>query len=79
MGSWLPFRLTILDELLRRDGLQDYDDLPTCAQCLDDPGTFKCINCVQVTLYCSTCIVQRHEHLPLHRIEVCLPPPVDPP
>ena len=79
MESWIHFRTTVLDELVRHDGLQDYDGLPTCAHCLDDVGTLKCLDCVQVTLYCATCIVQRHEHLPLHRVEVRLLPLVDPP
>ncbi|KAF9782109.1 hypothetical protein BJ322DRAFT_1009547 [Thelephora terrestris] len=69
MGAWTALRTTILDELVFRDGLRDHDELPVCAQCLEDTATFKCLDCVQVTLYCSPCIVQRHEHLPLHRIE----------
>lgn len=79
MGSWIAFRTTILDELIRHDGLLDCDGPPTCAHCLDDIGTFKCLDCVQTTVYCSACIVQRHEYLPLHRVEVCSPPHVNPP
>lgn len=62
--------MKILDEIIRRDGLQDYNEPPACAHCLENIGTFRCLDCVQVTLYCSPCIVQRHEHQPLHRIEV---------
>lgn len=56
---------------MRRNGLQDYDGLPACDQCSNEPGVFRCRNCTEVTLYCSVCIARRHEHLPLHHIEVC--------
>ena len=71
MEAWVALRPMILDEIIRRDGLQDYDGPPTCAHCHDEIGTFRCLDCGCITLYCSPCIVQRHEHLPLHRIEVC--------
>lgn len=72
MEAWIAVRTTILDEIIRHDGLQDHDGPPTCAHCYEDTGTFRCRDCTQETFYCSPCIVQRHEHLPLHRIEVCL-------
>ena len=72
MEAWITLRTTILDEIIRHDGLQDHDSLPTCAHCYEETGAFRCRDCTQVTLYCSPCIVQRHEHLPLHCIEVFL-------
>ncbi|KAF9777745.1 hypothetical protein BJ322DRAFT_1015458 [Thelephora terrestris] len=70
MGTWIAHRTTILDELVLCDGLRDHSELPLCSNCLKDTASFKCLDCVQVTLYCSSCTVKRHEHLPLHRIEV---------
>ena len=84
MRDWITLRTTVLDEIVRHDGLQHVDGLQndngpqhssglrTCAHCLDNTGTFKCLDCSEVTLYCQSCIVERHEHLPLHRIEVRL-------
>jgi len=71
MGTWLSLRPTILDELLRRDGLQEYLSLRQCASCLDEQGTYRCIDCTTSTFYCAPCIVCQHENTPLHHLEVC--------
>lgn len=71
MATWVALQPTILDDLVCHDGLHDNGLAPTCAHCLNETGTYRCMECVQL-LYCSQCIVERHEHLPLHRVEVCM-------
>lgn len=68
----MSFRPGILDELIRRDGLQGNTSLPQCASCVEEVGKYRCTNCTTPTLYCAPCIVHQHESLPLHRLEVCL-------
>jgi hypothetical protein len=63
--------MTILDELVRHDGLQGYTSPLPCSNCLDDPGVYRCLDCGAISLYCAVCLVSRHDELPLHRIEVC--------
>ena len=70
MATWSTIRPIVLDELVRHDGLCDFDSPPICAHCLEAIGLYRCLNCVRAILHCSQCIVQRHEQLPLHRIEV---------
>jgi hypothetical protein len=72
MGAWLPLRPVILDELLRRDGLQERLSLPQCVSCVDEPGAYRCTDCSTSTLRCASCIVYQHENTPLHRLQVCL-------
>ena len=62
--------MTILDELVRRDGLQEHTSLPPCFNCLEDPGMYRCLDCSTTRRYCAICVVSRHDELPLHRIEV---------
>ena len=70
MDTFLSYLPTILDELLRHDGLREHLALPQCASCLEELGEYKCIDCASPTLYCTPCIVSRHADLPLHRLEV---------
>ena len=70
MTTWLSRRPVVLDELIRRDGLQGRGFLPRCAGCLEESGAYKCLDCTAHILYCATCIIFRHEELPLHCIEV---------
>jgi len=76
MWKWINVRGTVLDEIVYHDGLrggdgiQDSNGPRLCAHCFDEPGPFKCLNCDEMTVYCQACIIQRHDHLPLHCIEV---------
>jgi len=70
METWLPRRPVVLDEILRRDGLQEHMSLPQCVSCLEELGRYKCIDCTVSPLYCASCIVCQHENAPLHRLEV---------
>ena len=71
METFLSRRPVIVDELIRRDGLQEHTSLPQCAICLEELGMYRCIDCTLSTLYCASCIVHKHESTPLHRLEVC--------
>jgi hypothetical protein len=71
MEAWLAFRPIILDELVRRDGLQENASPPRCASCVEELGTYRCIDCTTPLLRCVSCIIHQHENLPLHRLEVC--------
>ena len=70
MEAWVTRNSIMLDELVRHDGLKDHDSLPTCAHCLDDIGSYRCLECPRTKVYCLPCTLQRHEDFPLHRIEV---------
>lgn len=59
-----------MDELLRRDGLQDNSTLPQCTSCLGESGKYRCTDCTTSVFYCASCIVCRHDDIPLHRLEV---------
>ncbi|KAJ6530882.1 hypothetical protein DFH09DRAFT_1326778 [Mycena vulgaris] len=41
-----------------------------CEGCGESPGAYCCRNCLWSPVLCTQCIVQHHEGLPLHRIEV---------
>jgi hypothetical protein len=72
MSDFIDYRMTVLDEIIRHDGLKDHASPPLCSSCLDDPGVYRCLECSAISSYCTACIVSRHDELPLHRIEVCL-------
>ena len=71
METFVSFRPVIVDELIRRNGLQEHLTLPQCPSCLDELGTYRCTDCSTSTLYCPSCTLQKHESTPLHRLEVC--------
>jgi len=66
--DWLPFRDTHVHELARHDGWADLSDV--CVRCKDAASAYKCDECYGPAVYCRTCVVEAHAHLPLHRIEV---------
>ena len=71
METWLLLRPVILDELIRREGLQENESLPKCSSCAEELGAYRCISCTTPMLRCAPCIIYQHENLPLHRLEVC--------
>jgi hypothetical protein len=71
MAAWLvAFRFTVLDELLRKDGLGGSMTPGTCVNCTELPGKYRCSDCFGSYMYCSKCIVSSHRNLPLHRLQV---------
>ena len=71
MLDWINYRVTVLDELVRHDGLQGHTSPPLCSNCLEESGVYRCLDCSTIPSYCSACLVFLHNALPLHRIEVC--------
>jgi len=71
LNEWLNFRGIFLEEILRHDGLGDFIGLTNCTNCGKAPGIYKCNGCGKGgMLKCAECMVNLHQALPLHRIEV---------
>ena len=85
MEEWISYRVVVLDEVLRLDGLGDalngVDDASNslgdassgpgvCPDCSNCPAQFRCNDCSGGILHCSMCIVLQHQNLPLHRLQV---------
>lgn len=71
LTEWLKYREIFLDEVLRHDGLGDFMGHTSCSHCEKGPGVFRCRDCAKGSmLKCSDCVLELHEELPLHRIEV---------
>ena len=58
-----------LDELCRHDGRGDQIGQVGCMQC-NGTAVFRCLDCYDNALYCSSCIVKLHQRNPLHLIQV---------
>jgi hypothetical protein len=72
LREWLAFRDEFFDELHRIDGRGDYRETTACYNCNKEPGLYRCRDCFGFCLlHCKGCLVMRHKHLPLHRVEVC--------
>ena len=72
MADWLAaYRLIMLDELLRRDGLGDSATPGLCVSCMKIAGEYRCNDCFGGYAHCLDCIVSSHRYLPLHRLQVC--------
>ncbi|KAA1479653.1 hypothetical protein DENSPDRAFT_789438, partial [Dentipellis sp. KUC8613] len=59
---------TILDELLRHDGIGHLDSSAPCTTCAAEKGDIRCIDCVGLRLECAACICKRHATDPFHRL-----------
>ena len=71
LKDWLEFRDTFLDELLCHDGLGDFLGQTECSNCKKSAGVIKCKDCPSGRmLKCPDCVVELHQALPLHRVEV---------
>ncbi|KAH7918389.1 hypothetical protein BV22DRAFT_1024674 [Leucogyrophana mollusca] len=66
---WLPERQKFLEELIRLEGrgVQGIDEL--CSSCKNASSRYRCEDCFGVDMHCIDCVVQKHAHSPLHRIE----------
>ncbi|KAF7325365.1 CxC2 domain-containing protein [Mycena sanguinolenta] len=71
LSEWRAKRDAYISALMRRDGTGD-DGLSgtvCCPACHAPVADFRCRDCFGDTMYCSSCIVQKHGENPLHRIE----------
>lgn len=64
-----------LDEWLRLEGRGEPKMYEKCSGCTETSPRFRCEHqtCFGTGLFCQTCMVLRHQVLPTHWIEVCLP------
>lgn len=71
MEQWVPYIPIVLDEVSRHDGLGDsLGGSGLCPDCTVDEAHFKCNDCSEGVMRCSSCIVSFHQRLPLHRLQV---------
>ncbi|KAF9523674.1 hypothetical protein CPB83DRAFT_898542 [Crepidotus variabilis] len=70
---WIPHIDHFVEEFLRLEGLGDsslHCAGTNCSASLDaDCAAHRCLDCTDVRLFCSSCILNIHLALPLHRIE----------
>ncbi|KAJ7136981.1 hypothetical protein C8R44DRAFT_552414, partial [Mycena epipterygia] len=71
MKTFVAHRDMFLDEWLRLEGRGDKEVYSTCGECNEINPRFRCEHqaCFGCGLFCQTCIVLRHQVLPLHWIE----------
>ncbi|KAL1698752.1 hypothetical protein EV121DRAFT_217647 [Schizophyllum commune] len=71
MKCWRPYDQNFLHEILRHEGLGNDHDDAKCASCkaIPSPDTslYKCEDC-GVFVLCGGCCLNKHQHLPMHRI-----------
>ena len=70
--SFVSFRDTFLDELIRHEGLGQLPQPSICGVCKKSGalGTIKCVDCSGGIHMCQMCTVELHQRLPTHRIMV---------
>ncbi|KAH8102763.1 hypothetical protein DFH11DRAFT_1735402 [Phellopilus nigrolimitatus] len=66
LADWVPFRAAYLDELVRLDGR---GMCTSCYKCLSAEAPWRCLDCFGAPSSCEQCLVDSHNHSPLHRIE----------
>lgn len=71
MQDWIPEIDTWLHELMRLEGRGDHCN-STCPHCHTVQGDYRCRDCDNLALFCKSCVVEMHAHLPTHRIMVSL-------
>ncbi|KAG1784380.1 uncharacterized protein HD556DRAFT_1435459 [Suillus plorans] len=63
-------RSSFLDEMIRLEGRGDEIPRGTCSCKGEEPLLYRCKDCFGVEMVCRACILQRHVHNPLHRVEL---------
>jgi hypothetical protein len=59
-----------IQEILRLEGLGDSSNI-CCSRCSTSSMTlYRCLNCLDSTLSCSSCMVVSHSCLPFHKVQV---------
>ncbi|TDL13520.1 hypothetical protein BD410DRAFT_694232, partial [Rickenella mellea] len=67
--EWAKHRDSFLDELIRLDGIGFHQEPLSCHDCGEPGGIYRCIDCFETQLCCSSCMCKEHARLPFHRIE----------
>ncbi|KAH9829413.1 uncharacterized protein C8Q71DRAFT_888932 [Rhodofomes roseus] len=68
LREWTPHTDDWLAELLRLEGRCGYSETD-CAGCGSEQSPFRCRDCFDVRMWCETCVLERHQDLPFHRLE----------
>ncbi|KAG1846721.1 hypothetical protein C8R48DRAFT_750579 [Suillus tomentosus] len=67
--QWIPERSSYLDEMIRLEG-RGNDILRDECNCKGEGKLlYRCRDCFGVGMMCRTCVLDKHTHNPLHRIE----------
>ncbi|KAJ7780820.1 hypothetical protein DFH07DRAFT_950044 [Mycena maculata] len=71
LGQWAQrFCDVFLDEELRSEGRGEHRGFETCPQCSMGSAVYRCMECLSGGgLVCKSCIVERHQRLPLHVVQ----------
>jgi hypothetical protein len=76
MQIWRALRDEFGQEMHGLDGRGDafHRGGGKCASCAStsDDVIYRCQDCMYGDVICRSCMFDRHDHLPLHAIEVCL-------
>jgi hypothetical protein len=69
-SSWMSERNRYLAEMVMMEGRGDAIYQEHCPQCGTNQADYRCLDCFGEDLYCSSCLVSAHRHIPFHVIEV---------
>ncbi|KAG1732347.1 hypothetical protein EDB19DRAFT_1831363 [Suillus lakei] len=69
LAAWESECPIFLDELIRLEGRGDHIDDSLCKHCQENAPTIRCKDCFLPELHCPSCTVERHRHLPMHRLQ----------
>ncbi|TFK46713.1 hypothetical protein OE88DRAFT_1739320 [Heliocybe sulcata] len=69
LHTWLKYRDTYLDELLRLEGQGGHAGR-ACPDCQTNTPSFRCKDCSTPELVCKTCLLSHHVRLPFHCVEL---------
>ena len=67
LREYLSRRHSILIELLRQES---FPSRSICSTCQQSAGMYRCRDCFGSSIWCGTCCVSTHVHLPFHRIQM---------
>ena len=75
--DFIPIIDTLLDEMLRLEGLGDAFAHAPCKDChtaiaTSESSAYRCLDCDPTALWCKSCCVAAHSHSYLHRVQVSL-------
>lgn len=70
LDDWLPHRQEYLEEVLRLEGEGAARGNSTCELCGVEQADIRCTDCHGCPRRCAGCMVDMHQWLPLHRIQV---------
>lgn len=68
--TWLTYRESYLEELLRKKGRGSDDGSGCCTLCKKGGALYRCLDCLAGMMLCKNCCIEEHCNHPLHRIQV---------